>query len=120
MLKQEYRLQKSRDFKHAYSRGRVAVNELMVLHSIKRTKEPEHGIRVGFVVSKKQGGSVVRNRIRRRLREAVREILIDMPATPIDLVFVGRAKVNSASWDQVFEGVKNLLTKAGVVRGEKA
>ena len=120
MLKQEYRLQKSRDFKHAYSRGRVAVNDLMVLHSIKRTKEPELGIRIGFVVSKKQGGSVVRNRIRRRLREAVRQILMDMPATPIDLVFVGKAKVNSSSWDEVFGGMKALLIKVGVVRGEKA
>ena len=45
--------------------------------------------RVGVTVSSKVGGSVVRNRVKRRLREAVRSELSGLPA--VDLVIVARA-----------------------------
>lgn len=51
--------------------------------------------RVGLTVSSKVGGAVVRNRIRRRLREAVRLELNTLPA--VDLVIVARASSARAS-----------------------
>jgi ribonuclease P protein component len=51
--------------------------------------------RVGLTVSSKVGGAVVRNRIRRRLREAVRLELETLPA--VDLVIVARASSLRAS-----------------------
>jgi len=44
--------------------------------------------RVGLTVSSKVGGSVVRNRIKRRLREAIRRELASLPA--VDMVLVAR------------------------------
>jgi len=50
--------------------------------------------RVGLTVSSKVGGSVVRNRIKRRLREAVRLELAALP--PVDLIIVARASAAEA------------------------
>ena len=51
--------------------------------------------RVGLTVSSKVGGSVVRNQVKRRLREAVRHELSLLP--PVDLVVVARASSVTAS-----------------------
>jgi ribonuclease P protein component len=51
--------------------------------------------RVGLTVSSKVGGAVVRNRIKRRLREAVRLDLAALP--PVDLVLVARASAREGS-----------------------
>jgi ribonuclease P protein component len=51
--------------------------------------------RVGLTVSGKVGGAAVRNRVKRRLREAVRHELSALPA--VDLVVVARASAVTAS-----------------------
>ncbi len=55
----------------------------------------ENPARLGFTVTKKVGNAVVRNRTRRRLREAARLLLREMPVTGADLVLVGRDKTRS-------------------------
>jgi ribonuclease P protein component len=55
----------------------------------------EHQTRVGLTVSTKVGPAVVRNRVKRRLREAVRHELTTLPA--VDLVLVARSSAKNAS-----------------------
>lgn len=52
--------------------------------------EEAMGLRFGFTVTKKVGNSVERNRIRRRLREAVRANAEALPTVPMDLVLLAR------------------------------
>ena len=47
-------------------------------------------IRVGFTVSRKVGNAVVRNRVRRRLREAARQVIPGRARPDLDYVLVGR------------------------------
>ena len=47
-------------------------------------------IRVGFTVSRKVGNAVVRNRVRRRLREAARQVIPGQARADLDYVLVGR------------------------------
>jgi len=49
-------------------------------------------MRVGFTVTKKIGGAVVRNRIKRRFRALAREIVPDNGIPGADHVMIGRAK----------------------------
>lgn len=47
-------------------------------------------VRVGFTVSRKVGNAVIRNRVRRRLREIARQVIPDQARTDLDYVLVGR------------------------------
>lgn len=60
----------------------------------------EGGTRVGFTAGKALGGAVVRNRIRRRLREAVRRHLREL-GTPADVVFHPRKSALRAEFSQL-------------------
>ncbi|HZP83779.1 MAG TPA: ribonuclease P protein component [Chthonomonadaceae bacterium] len=123
MLPADQRLRANRDFRRVYARGRSWKNEIAVLYSLRRTATdaPETtGRRIGFVVSKKLGDAVVRNRSKRRLREAVRRRLADLNEGPLDLVFVGRGRLRTATWPEVQAAVDELLRRGHLLRGEAA
>jgi len=59
--------------------------------------------RVGFTVSKKVGGAVERNRVRRRLRELVRVSFAERLQAGTDYVLIGRRAALDLSFDQLIE-----------------
>jgi ribonuclease P protein component len=63
-------LKLSREFDRVRSEGRTTRGSLLMLGVLQL--ESDAGLRVGFVTSRRVGGAVVRNRMRRRLREIVR------------------------------------------------
>ncbi|HEY6180977.1 MAG TPA: ribonuclease P protein component [Terriglobales bacterium] len=64
------RLLRHADFEQVYKRGKRHFSALMTVFFL--TREQDGGMRVGFTVGKVLGGAAVRNRMKRRLREAVR------------------------------------------------
>ena len=62
-------LKKNSDFRRLYSKGQSAVNSYVVVYC---RRNREKGNRLGYTVSTKLGHAVVRNRVRRRLREIYR------------------------------------------------
>lgn len=78
------------------------------------------GVRVGFSVSKKVGNSVVRNRTRRRLKEAFRTFLPVLGGN-YSLVFVARPTIREAEFAELLRQMQSLLKKAGLLslKGEK-
>jgi ribonuclease P protein component len=77
------RLLKHADFQAVYQQGRKHFSGNVTAFYLERTQAP--GARVGFTVSKVLGGAVERNRIRRRMRAAVRRHLANL-VRPLDLV----------------------------------
>lgn len=68
-------------------------------------------IRVGFTATKKVGGSVDRNRARRRLREAVRLILPAQGRPGSDYVFIARGGTTTRPWERLLDDVKSALIR---------
>ncbi len=67
------RLMKHADFDRVYKQGRRHFSPHMTVFYLPHPESPGQNARVGFTVGKVLGGAVVRNRIKRRLREAVRQ-----------------------------------------------
>ena len=80
MLSAAQRLRRGTDFAAAVRGGRRAGRNTVVVHLLIDEPAQASTARAGFVVSKAVGNAVVRNRVRRRLRELVRPHLAGLPA----------------------------------------
>ncbi|MEJ0060012.1 MAG: ribonuclease P protein component [Terricaulis sp.] len=76
-----------------------------------RRRAPDGPIGIGFTASAKVGGAVVRNRARRRLKEAARKLMPDLGAPGVDYVLVARAATAEASWDALLDDLGNALIR---------
>lgn len=97
-------------FRRLYSTSGHA-NSYLVLYARKNRSATN---RVGVTVSKKLGGAVVRNRVRRRLREVYR--LNETKFAPgWDIVVVARSRCVNAPFDQLIRAYLSLAEKAGIL-----
>ncbi len=100
-------------FRRLY-RSQGFANGYLVLYT-----RPNHSAtnRVGVTVSKKLGGAVVRNRIRRRLREVYR-LNEDLFLPGNDIVVVARSRCLDADFTKLTKAYLSLGEKAGLLRQE--
>jgi ribonuclease P protein component len=112
LLRSEQRLRKTGDFKAVYTRGRSYVHPAMVVYVLRQEGD---SARIGFSVSKKLGGSVDRNRIKRRLREASR-FLLPRLAFGADFIVVARSASAESSVEELSAVMESLLRKAKVIQ----
>lgn len=108
------RLLKHADFQAVYKQGRKHFSENMTVFY--RESERPTGPRIGFTVGKVLGGAVVRNRIRRRMRAAVRQHLADM-VKPLDVVLHPRKSVLTLKFTQLDTEIVQVF--AALQRGKK-
>jgi len=106
------RLLKHADFQVVYKQGRKHFSRNMT--AFYRESENAAGPRVGFTVGKILGGAVDRNRIRRRMRSAVRNHLREL-ARPLDLVLHPRKSVLTLKFAQLDAEIMQVF--AAVQRG---
>src|SRR5262249_15812623 len=83
-------LKKRADFLAANSGRRASTPGFILL--VRDRKDADPAMRVGFTVTKKIGGAVVRNRMKRRFRALAREIVPAAGFAGSDHVMIGRAK----------------------------
>ena len=108
-------LKKNSDFRRLYSKGKSTVNPYLVVYC-RRNRGDEN--RLGYTVSTKLGHAVVRNRVRRRLREIYR---LNSPALKKgwDIVVVARAKCVGAEYEKLNSAFMDACEKLGI-RGQEA
>ena len=68
-------------------------------------------VRVGFTATRKVGGAVVRNRAKRRLREAARALVALHGAPGSDYVLIARMGTAGRDWDRLLDDVNSALTR---------
>lgn len=114
------RLKRRREFLHLARTGRKWAAPGLVLQAGKRNedarsrgKPAEDAVRVGFTVSRKVGGAVIRNRARRRLKAAAEQIIPAHGVPGFDYVVIGRAATPERPWPALLEDLETALRKVG-------
>ena len=111
MRGREY-LTKSEQYALVFNKGSSWISDLVVMKALPNRLTFS---RYGFSVSRRIGNAVVRNRVKRRLREILRSALLE-PGW--DIMFIARLRVASASFASVEKSVQGLLLQAGLLLKE--
>ena len=98
-------------FRRLYARGKSAANSYLVIYCRKNGSTEN---RIGYTVSKKLGHAVVRNRVRRRLREIYR-LNAHKFKPGYDIVVVARSRSVGASYQKLEAGFLNACGKLGLL-----
>jgi ribonuclease P protein component len=105
------RLSRSGEFDRVYRDGSSHATRYLVLYTFPRTDEETEDVRLGVSVSRKVGGAVDRNRVKRALREAFWGLSDQVPPRH-DFVIVARAEISDLIEREGSGGVAKSLEEA--------
>jgi len=106
-VQRKNRLSRSRDFDAVYRQGRSVSTRFLVLYWFPREDGGDEP-RLGLAVPKASGSAVVRNRIKRQLREAWRALLPKV-RNGQDYVLIARPGLSEAADKQGFEWIQQRV-----------
>lgn len=110
-MAQPQRLTRRAEFLRVAAKGRRAPVHGLVLQALAR--DDSAVARIGFTVTKKVGNAVIRNRTRRRLKEAARLLFRDRPLSAVDLVVIGRDATRRRPFATLVDDLARALDKVG-------
>jgi ribonuclease P protein component len=111
MASKRRRLSRSGEFDRVYRDGSSHATRYLVLYTFPRRDEDRDDVRLGVSVSRKVGGAVERNKVKRVLREAFWELAERLPPRH-DFVIVARSELKELVERQGMNGVKTNLEEA--------
>ena len=111
MASKRRRLSRSGEFDRVYRDGSSHATRYLVLYTFPRKEEDRDDVRLGVSVSRKVGGAVERNKVKRVLREAFWELAEELPPRH-DFVIVARSELKELVERQGMTGVKANLEEA--------
>ncbi len=114
-MKKTVSIKENKDFKKLYYRGKSVANDILVVYF---RQNPYPYCRLGLTVSGKVGKAVVRNRVRRLIKESYR-LMEDRIRKSMDIVVVARVKAASADFHAVNRALEKALEKSGILAMKK-
>ncbi|QQY79761.1 ribonuclease P protein component [Keratinibaculum paraultunense] len=116
-MKKKYRLRSNEDFKKVYRNGKNYWNRNIVLYVMENEL---NYTRIGFSVTKKIGNSVVRNRVKRRMREICR-LNFDNIKDGYDIILIPKKNVVDIGHNELESAILHVLRLARLMKnsGEK-
>lgn len=114
-MNRRFTLKQNSDFRRLYTKGKSNANRFLAVYCRRNGRDVN---RMGYTVSAKLGGAVVRNRVRRRLREIARLNAPDMK-TGWDIVIVARSRAVTAAYAELNRAYRDACVSLGLMREEE-
>ncbi|MBR4725274.1 MAG: ribonuclease P protein component [Lachnospiraceae bacterium] len=111
----ENSLKNSRDFNRVFNEGKSYADKLLVMYVCKNYLVMD---RIGIIVSKKIGNSVVRHRITRLIKESFR-LNYNMFNWSLDIVVIARAGIREAGYADVNKSMLHLAGMHGIIAKDR-
>lgn len=107
-MKKAYRVKKNSEFQAIIQSGKSFANREFVIYY--KEKQDQTHFRVGISVGKKLGNAVTRNRLKRLIREAFRELDHNIVRN-VDIIIIARRNSVDLSYDRVKKSIIHLLKR---------
>ncbi|MGI6030013.1 MAG: ribonuclease P protein component [Eubacteriales bacterium] len=115
-MKKTSMIKSNRKFRFLYTRGKTQANSYLALYAHKN-KSGENTL--GITVNKKIGKAVVRNRIKRLIKESYR-LMEDEFQNGLDIVVVSRFRMAHADYHKTARAMRDLAKKLSLLEEKKA
>ena len=115
-MKKEYRVKKNKEFQEAFKKGKSFANRQFVVYSLEKPGQ-EH-FRIGLSVSKKIGNAVMRNQIKRYIRQAFLEMENDLH-NHFDYIIIARKPVAEMGFQEIKKSLTHVLKLSKVFQQGK-
>lgn len=109
-LPPQMRLKRHADFVEVAQQAKGRANGLVIVRS---TPNSLASSRFGFAVSKRVGGAVIRNRVKRRLQETARQLSVQ---PGFDVVLIARPAAADSSFARLAVAVRDAFSRAGMLK----
>lgn len=110
-MKKKYRIKKNDEFQEVFKQGTSVANRQFVIYVLDKPEQAY--FRIGLSVSKKIGKAVVRNRVKRYVRQVFHEER-DRIQTGKDYVIIARVPVATMGYEEVKKSLLHVLRRANV------
>lgn len=112
-MQREHRLRRRNDFRRVFRAGSSTANRQFVVYKLKRCDGGP--VRIGISVSRKVGKAVTRNRVKRLVKEVLRQ-KIDCLPEGTDLVIIARSPAATMDYHQVESSLRHVMSKGKLLR----
>lgn len=113
IMKKKYRVKKSKEFEQVLKEGRSFANRQFVVYSLKKPGQAH--FRIGISVGKKIGNAVVRNKIKRYIREAFHEMENDLHME-YDYIIIARKPTKDMNYFEIKKSLIHVLKLSKVYK----
>ena len=113
-MQRPFRLRRGADFARLRAEGRTWHHPFVTMAVAPNTLGHN---RYGFIVSRRLGGAVVRNRVRRQIREAVRLAMPNLRAG-FDISFIARNEIGGQPYNKIKDALDELFRRAKLLNKE--
>lgn len=111
-MKKTYRIKKNSEYQLVFKNGKSTANRQFVIYILKKPAQPN--FRIGLSVSKQIGNAVVRNKVKRLIRETFQSLKEDLP-NHYDFVIIARKPTSSMNYHEVKSSIIHILKLAKIL-----